>query len=491
MQSDEITRTRVCIVGAGFSGLALGVRLRDSGVCDFLILDGGKEVGGTWRDNHYPGCACDVPSRLYSFSFEQNPYWSRKFAPQAEIWAYLQHCAKKYALVSHIHLGRELRHASFNEELGCWQLECQDGSRYESQVLVAAMGGLSRPTMPVLPGLASFRGPAFHSARWRHDVSLEGKTVGVIGTGASAIQFVPQIVDRVGSLVLFQRTPPWILPRRDRPIRGAWQALYRRIPVVQSIARALVYTQMESRALGLRSFPSLLKIMETRARAHIRSSIRDPLLREQVTPGFRLGCKRVLLSDDYYPALEHSSLRLETSALGRVMEDGVELVDGRRINLDVLIFGTGFQATSPIPAGMLTGRSGLDLADCWKEGPEAYLGTVVSGFPNMFVLMGPNTGLGHNSVVYMIESQVAYILQCLEHMQKQGLQRLEVRAEVQAGYNEFLQRQFVGSVWSSGCASWYLHASGKNTTLWPGMSFSFRRRTRRFESTDYYDEVYA
>ncbi|MCJ7558558.1 MAG: NAD(P)/FAD-dependent oxidoreductase [Gammaproteobacteria bacterium] len=489
MESDEITRIRVCIVGAGFSGLALGIRLRDSGISDFLILDGGKDVGGTWRDNHYPGCACDVPSHLYSFSFEPNPHWSRKFAPQPEIWAYLQHCAKKYGLAPHIHLGRELRQANFSEELGCWQLECEDGSRYEAQVLVAAMGGLSRPAMPVLPGLGSFRGPAFHSAGWRHDVRLRDKRVGVIGTGASAIQFVPQIVDQADSLVLFQRTPPWILPRRDRPIRGAWQALYRRFPMTQSMARAMVYTQMESRALGLRSFPFLLKIMEKLARWHIRSSIRDPLLRRQVTPDFRLGCKRVLLSDDYYPALERSNLSLETGAIRRVTEYGVELVNGRQINLDVLIYGTGFEATSPVPAGMLSGRSGQDLADCWKDGPEAYLGTVVSGFPNMFMLVGPNTGLGHNSVVYMIESQVGYIVQSLEYMQQRGLQKLEVRADVQADYNEFLQQQFLGSVWSSGCDSWYLHESGKNTTLWPGLSFSYRRRTRRFESADYYSEV--
>jgi cation diffusion facilitator CzcD-associated flavoprotein CzcO len=489
MRPDQPLKTRICIVGAGFAGLGLGMRLRREGIRDFLILDGGSDVGGTWRDNHYPGCACDIPSHLYSYSFEPNPDWSRKFAPQAEIWKYLKSCARMYGLDENIRRQKKLRHARYCDSQKCWHLECEDGSRLECRVLVPALGPLSRPALPSLNGLERFVGPAFHSSQWRHDVDLAGKRVGVIGTGASAIQFVPQIAEQAASLYLFQRTPPWILPRGDRPIRKSWRLLYRKFPVAQRLARLLVYLTMESRALGLRSWPFLLKVMEARARRHIRAGIADPALRRMVTPGFRLGCKRVLLSDDYYPALSGPGVRLETENISEILDDGVLLDDGRRVGLDVLIYGTGFQATSPVPPGMIIGRSGIDIIEAWSNGPEAYLGTAVAGFPNMFMLVGPNTGLGHNSIVYMIESQLHYILQCLEFLQSSGMASLEIREQVQSDYNHWLQSQFPGSVWASGCKSWYLHESGKNTTLWPGMSFSFRRRTRHFDPADYVIQV--
>lgn len=489
MNPGEPVRTRVCIVGAGFSGLGMGIRLRQAGVEDFLILDSGSEVGGTWRDNHYPGCACDVPSHLYSFSFHPNPDWSRKYAPQAEIWAYLKGCAEQHGLAPHIHLNRELRQAVFSDKEARWLLECKDGQRYECQVLISAIGGLSRPALPSIPGLERFTGPAFHSSNWRHDIDLTGKTVGVIGTGASAIQFVPRIACQARRLVLFQRTPPWILPRRDRAIRQGWKWLYRKSGLAQKLVRGLTYLQMESRALGLSRFPVLLRIMEKRARMHIAASLADKTLRKQVTPGFRLGCKRVLLSDDYYPALARKNVHLETASIEKVQERGVRLDNGEFVDLDVLVYGTGFQATSPVPAGMIVGRQGQDLVEAWRSGPEAYLGTTVAGFPNMFMLMGPNTGLGHNSVVYMIESQIGYVMRCLKTMQEQGIRCVEVRPEVQAAFNADLQAEFAGSVWTSGCKSWYLHESGKNTTLWPGMSYQFRRRLRHFRLSDFRRET--
>lgn len=464
----------------------MGIRLRKAGITDFLILDGGDDVGGTWRDNHYPGCACDVPSHLYSFSFQPKPDWSRKYAPHDEIQAYLKECCDKFIPISQVHLNRRLRCARYAQEDASWRLECEDGQVYECQVLISAMGGLSRPAMPVIRGLERFCGPAFHSSGWRHDIDLSGKIVGVIGTGASAIQFVPQIAPRAKQLVLFQRTPPWILPRRDRPIRKSWQWMYRKFALAQKLVRGLTYLQMESRALGLSRYPVLLRIMERLARRHIAAGISDASLRAQVTPRFRLGCKRVLLSDDYYPALARPDVHLETSAIESVQEQGVTLANGEFVALDVLVYGTGFQATSPVPAGLIIGRDGRDLTDSWRDGPEAYLGTTVAGFPNMFMLVGPNTGLGHNSIVYMIESQIGYVLQCLETMQDQGLRSLEVRADVQAEFNRNLQQAFHGSVWSSGCESWYLHQSGKNTTLWPGMSFQFRRRMKRVNFSDFH-----
>ena len=485
MNSGTLVTTRICIVGAGFSGLGMGIRLRQVGITDFVIIDSGPEVGGTWRDNHYPGCACDVPSRLYSFSFQPNPDWSRTYSPQSEIWAYLKACVEQGGLASHIYFNRKLRRASYSEQDARWRLECVDGQRYECQVLISAMGGLSRPAMPSIPGLERFCGPAFHSSNWRHDVDLAGKTVGVIGTGASAIQFVPQIAPQAKKLVLFQRTPPWILPRRDRAIGQGWKRMYGRFPLIQKLVRGLTYLRMESRALGLSRYPSLLRIMEKRARRHIAVSIGDKTLREQVTPRFRLGCKRVLLSDDYYPALARSNVHLETASIASVQEQGVKLDNGEFVALDVLVYGTGFQATSPLPAGLIFGRKSQDLTQAWRCGPEAYLGTTVAGFPNMFMLMGPNTGLGHNSIVYMIESQISYVLGCLATMQEQELRSVEVRPEVQAAFNSDLQAEFEGSVWTSGCKSWYLHESGKNTTLWPGMSYQFRRRMKRFSLSDF------
>lgn len=485
MKPAEPTRTRICIVGAGFSGLGMGIRLRQAGITDFIILDRGSEVGGTWRDNHYPGCACDVPSRLYSFSFQPNPDWSRKYAPQAEIWAYLKNCVDQYDLASHIHCNRELGRAVYSEPDARWRLECKDGQRIECQVLISATGGLSRAALPAIPGLECFSGPAFHSSDWRHDIDLSGKTVGVIGTGASAIQFVPRIASQVKQLVLFQRTPPWILPRRDRAIRQSWKWMYRKFGLIQKLVRGLTYLQMESRALGLSRYPVLLRIMEKRARWHIAASLHDKTLRERVTPRFRLGCKRVLLSDDYYPSLARQNVRLETASIEKVQQQGVRLDNGEFVALDILVYGTGFQATSPVPAGMIVGREDQDLTDAWQAGPEAYLGTTVAGFPNFFMLMGPNTGLGHNSVVYMIESQIGYVLRCLETMRERNLRSVEVRPEVQEAFNVHLQAEFAGSVWTSGCDSWYLHNSGKNTTLWPGMSYQFRQRMKHFRLSDF------
>lgn len=476
---------RILIIGTGFSGLGMAIKLKQAGIEDFVLLERGADVGGTWRDNRYPGCACDVQSHLYSFSFEPNPGWSRMFAPQPEIWDYLRHCAGKYQIRPHIRFGRDVSSARFDESGAVWNIECANGEHYRCKLLICALGPLSRPAIPGIPGLADFAGPMFHSAQWPADLDLRGKRVAVIGTGASAIQFVPQIAREVGHLTLFQRTPPWILPRPDRRVSAAERWMFRHLPFTQRLFRGAIYLRMESRALGLVAFPGIMKLLERLARRHIRKSVADPELRARLTPDYAIGCKRVLLSDDYYPAFSRDNVRLVSKSITRVEPTAVRCADGEQIPADVLILGTGFQATSPVPRNMIFGRGGCDLAGAWEGGPEAYLGTTVSGFPNLFFLIGPNTGLGHNSMIYMIESQIKYVMDCLLTMQREGLGTVEVRGQVQADFNRDLQARLMESVWSSGCHSWYLHSSGKNTTLWPGFTFAFRRRTRHFDRQSY------
>jgi len=476
---------RILIIGTGFSGLGMAIQLKQAGFEDFVLLERDSDVGGTWRDNRYPGCACDVQSHLYSFSFEPNPGWSRMFAPQPEIWDYLKRCARKFQIEPHIRFGREVTRAWFDETREGWNVLCANGESYQCEILICGLGPLSTPSIPDIPGLADFSGPMFHSAQWPRTLDLRGKQVAVIGTGASAIQFVPQIAGQAARLNLFQRTPPWILPRPDRPVSALERWMFRRLPFTQRLFRAAIYLRMESRALGLLAFPGAMKLLERLARRHIRKSVADPELRARLTPDYAIGCKRVLLSDDYYPTFSRANVRLVTDDIERVERAAIRCVDGERIAADVLILGTGFKATDPIPGNMIFGRGGRDLAHAWQSGPEAYLGTTVSGFPNLFFLIGPNTGLGHNSMVYMIESQIRYVMDCLRTMRQQGLGLVEVRDQVQADFNRNLQARLSACVWSSGCQSWYLHPSGKNTTLWPGYTFEFRRRTRHFDLQNY------
>ena len=476
---------RVVIVGTGFAGIGMGIRLAQAGIHDFTILEQASGVGGTWRDNRYPGAACDVESNLYSFSFEPNPGWSRAFASQAEILAYLERCVDKYGLRPHIRFDTRVTSAAWDEDAAAWTVETSRGAKLRASVLVSGCGGLSRPSFPDLDGLASFRGKTFHSARWDDGYPLEGKRVAIVGTGASAIQIVPEVAKHAAHLDVFQRTAPWILSKDDRPIDDRERARFARFPVSQSLSRAAIYAHKEVIALGFFVAPAILRIGEAQARWFLRRSVKDRELRKKLTPTFRLGCKRVLLSDDYYPALLRPNVDLVTDPIARVVEDGVVTRGGAKRAADVLVLATGFQAAEQLAPFETRGRGGRDLNEAWRGGAEAYLGATVSGFPNLFLLVGPNTGLGHSSMVYMIESQIAYVLDAIRTMRARSLRAVDVKPEALRAYNDALHARFDGTVWSSGCASWYRTRAGKNTILWPGFTFEFRWRTRRFDASRY------
>lgn len=477
-------QARIIIVGTGFSGLGMAIGLKRAGIGDFIVLERAEELGGTWRDNTYPGCACDVESDLYSFSFAPNPDWHRRFSPWSGIQAYLRRCAERFGVLPHLRLGHELRDARWDEGECRWHVTSGQGE-FVAEVLVLGTGPLSEPAIPRLPGLASFKGTIFHSARWDHGHDLTDERVAVIGTGASAIQFVPQIQPRVDRLLLFQRTPPWVLPRLDEAVSRRRRALYRALPFTQRVARSAIYWRREVQALGFVYRPQLLAQAEAQVLRHLAARVPDPALRAKLTPTYRLGCKRILLSDDFYPALTQPNVAVITAQIRSVSPGGIVTADGRERAVDTLILATGFRATDAPYAALVRGQAGRTLAETWRDGAAAYRGTSVAGFPNLFLLLGPNTGLGHNSMVFMVESQVAYILDALYTMTRQRLATVTVRPAAQAAYNAALQRRMRRTVWSSGCGSWYQDARGRNVTLWPGFTWEYRLRTRRFDARNY------
>jgi cation diffusion facilitator CzcD-associated flavoprotein CzcO len=475
---------RVAIIGTGFAGLGAAIRLRQSGVHDFVVLERADQVGGTWRDNSYPGCTCDVPSHLYSFSFAPNPGWSRSCSPQAEILDYLRDCADRFGVRPHIRFGHEVQGARWDGDARRWRIATSHGE-VVARVLVAGMGPLSEPSVPDLPGLADFAGTTFHSARWDHDHDLTGERVAVIGTGASAIQFVPEIQPRVAELMVFQRTAPWVVPRGDRAISGPERWALRHLPGLQKVWRAAIYWGRETMVWAFLR-PRIIRALQRVAGRHLARQVDDEALRAELTPDYTIGCKRILLSNDWYPTLTRPNVEVVTSGIAEVRPRSIVTADGAERPVDTIVFGTGFHVTDPPARDRLVGRDGLLLKDAWSDGMQAYLGTAIAGFPNLFMLIGPNTGLGHTSMVFMIESQIAYLLDALRTMDEQGLATVEVRPEVQADFNAGLQSQLVDSVWNAGgCRSWYLDEQGRNTTVWPGYTWRFRQRTRRFDLGSY------
>lgn len=462
------------IIGAGFGGVCMGVALLRAGQEGFLILEKGQDVGGVWRDNTYPGAACDVPSHLYSFSFAPNPDWSHTFATQPEIHAYLRDCAQRFGLMPHIRFGQAVAQARYDERRGIWALTTGDGALLHARVVVTATGLLSRPAMPRIDGLAAFRGAAFHSAQWDHGVDLRGKRVAVIGTGASATQFVPAIAGQVGELLVFQRSPSWLKPRGDRPYPAWRKRLFRRLPALMRLHRALIYGTYESRALAFTRLKGLMHVAVGRPfRRMLAHAIADPALRTRLTPDYPIGCKRILLSDDYLAAFARPHVKLVTDAVRRIVADGIETADGRLHQVDAIIYGTGFAATDFLAPMQVTGRDGLDLNTAWRQGAQAYLGIAVPGFPNFFMLYGPNTNLGHNSIVYMLESQVAHIMRTLAAMRAAKATSAEAGPTAHRRFNSALQARLAATVWN-GCNSWYLDRHGHNSANWPGFSFSYR-----------------
>ncbi len=480
----EARHVRVAIVGTGFSGLGMAIRLKQQGIDDFVVLERADDIGGTWRDNTYPGCACDVPSHLYSFSFAPNPDWSRSYSPQQEIWEYLRHCAKLYGVIPHIQFNTEVQSAAWDEIDQRWRITTTAES-LTADLFVLGNGPLSEPRLPDIPGLDTFAGTRFHSAQWDHAHDLSGERVAVIGTGASAIQFVPQIQPRVGHLALFQRTPPWILPRKDQAISEQDKARFRALPLAQRLARARIYLRNELTALFMVYKPDMMKKAEQLSLHHLEKQIADLELRAKLTPTYTMGCKRILLSDDFYPALTQDNVEVVNDRIAEVRPHSIVTADGVERPVDTIIIATGFHVTDMPAAGYVRGSGGRTLADVWRDSPQAYLGATVAGFPNLFLMIGPNTGLGHTSMVYMIESQLTYVLDCLKLMERRGVKTVEVRPEVQQAYNDAIQRRLQGTVWLSGCKSWYLDAHGRNTTLWPGFTFEYRWRTHRFDTASY------
>lgn len=476
---------QVLIIGTGFGGLGMAIQLLKSGISDFLLLEKADAIGGTWRDNSYPGAACDVPSHLYSYSFEPKTDWSRRFAPQAEIHAYMQHCVDKYALAKHVRLRSEVSAATFDEAAAVWQVTLTTGEHLTAPVLISACGQLNQPAYPALPGIAEFQGQSFHSARWRHDIDLTGKRVAVIGTGASAIQFVPQIQPKVAQLSVFQRSPAYVLPKPDRPYR-AWElALMRRMPWLQRLDRGVQYLYHEIRGLAFISMPWLMKLFRFSFERHLNQHIYDPQLRAQLQPDYPMGCKRILISNDYYPALAQANVSVISNAIRRVSADAIITADGREHPCDVLIYGTGFAATDFLAPMQIRGLGGQELNQAWRDGAEAYKGISVNGFPNLFILYGPNTNLGHNSIIYMLESQFRYVLGCLDLLRAQNARYMDVKAPVQQGFNQRIQARSHNTIWEQGCTSWYKTASGKSTNNWPGYTFTYRLQTRAPELADY------
>ena len=466
----------IAIIGAGFSGLGLAVRLRQAGIEDFVVLERGDGVGGTWHFNTYPGCACDVPSHLYSFSFAPNPDWTRTYSRQPEIRAYLERVA--HGVADKLKLRCEVERAQWDGTH--WNLETADGP-VRARYLVAGTGPLVEPKLPDFAGLERFEGITMHSARWDDDVDLKGKRVASVGTGASAIQYVPRIAPEVEQLYVLQRTPPWVMPHSARPISALERRLFRRFPPLQRALRGGIYAMREALVLGMVKQPRAMKLLERAGRKHMASALKDPDLIARATPDYTVGCKRILPSNEWYPALARENVDLVTEGVREVRSHSIVLDGGRELEVDALIFGTGFNVLD-LPVGRLVrDQDGRTLAEAWNGSPRAHLGVTVPGFPNFFVLLGPNTGLGHTSVVYMIESQIAYVLDAL----RTGAKTIEVRPEVEARFHAEVQRKLQGTVWSTGCKSWYQDANGDNPTLWPDWTWRYRQRTARFKEEEY------
>jgi cation diffusion facilitator CzcD-associated flavoprotein CzcO len=476
----------IAIIGAGFAGIGMAIQLKKAGIHSFTMFERAGEIGGTWRDNTYPGAACDVRSHLYSLSFEPNPDWTRLYAGSDEIQRYLLHCVEKYGLRAHLRTNTAILEARFDERSGLWTLATSNGDSVQARVVASGVGGLVDPAYPAIAGIDQFTGQMFHTARWGHDCDLAGKNVAVIGTGASAVQVVPSIAPTVGKLAVFQRTAAWVMPKQDRAISARSRRLFRRFPATQRLRRRLQYALTELMGpLVFMDWPRVSRLAEKASLQHLERSVTDPAVRARLTPSFQFGCKRVLISDDYWSAFGRENVDLVTEPIARICEDGIETADGTVRPIDVIILATGFAvgfSTAPFP---VIGRGGRSINDAWTQGAVAYKGMTISGFPNWFIMMGPNTGPGHTSVLVFTESQIAYALQAIRTLMAGDVKYVDIRQDVQDTYNAQLQRRMRHTVWSSGCKSWYLDDTGVNRTLFPGFASEYCLRTRRFVPSEY------
>ena len=477
----------IVIIGTGFSGMGAAMKLRDSGREDFVVLEKAHDVGGTWRDNTYPGCECDIPSHMYSFSYELNTEWSKSFSGQEEIWAYMRKVADEKGIRPYITFGVEVTGATWDDDRNVWTVKTRGGEDYEARVVVAGVGGLHIPNVPEIKGADSFEGPKFHSAQWDHNVDLKDRKVVVIGTGASAIQFIPIIAQEVGHLTVFQRTPAWVLPKKDKPTPEWRKKVFAKVPGAQRAYRNALYWALEARAVGFNGHVKILPVAEKIVKRYLAKKIPDPELRAKLTPDYRLGCKRVLQSNTYYPTFLRDNVTLSTDGVAEIVKDGVLDANGVKHEADIIIYGTGFHVIDAFDYLDVKGKDGTNLADQFREhGTETYMGMTIHKFPNLYFMLGPNTALGHNSVVFMIEQQTKFIIKMLDEMDKRGAVAAEATQEAQTEFNKEIQKLVEKGIWTQGgCTSWYLDSHGKNRTIWPKFTFQYWWETRKVEAKDF------
>ncbi|MFL6061914.1 MAG: flavin-containing monooxygenase [Marmoricola sp.] len=477
-----MTSPRIIIVGAGFGGLGTAIELLEHGFDDLVVLEKGANVGGVWRDNTYPNAACDVPSSLYSWSFAPNPDWPRRYSGQAEILGYIERVVEQHGLREKIRCGVEVSEAAYDEDTATWTVTTTDGETLSANFLITAVGQLSRPVIPEIPGAERFTGPAFHSAQWRHDVDLSGQRVLVLGTGASAIQFVPSIQPVAGHVTVFQRSAPYVVPKMDRAYTRTHHRAFTRYPRTQAFGRQLTWTMSEQLNKSLVGTNPMKKILEAAWRVHLRAQVRDPALRAKLKPDYPIGCKRLLFSNDWYPALASPNVEVVTQEVVEVLPHGVRTADGREHAADVIIYGTGFAATEFLAPMRITGAGGLELEKAWADGARAYYGICLPGFPNLGIVYGPNTNLGGSSIINMMESQSAYIRQMVQVAAQTG--HVEVRPSTEERYDAEIQQRLAASVWG-GCSSWYRDEAGRVTTNWPGTVVEYKARTAVLDEEDF------
>ena len=474
--AQAVQHFRVLIIGSGFSGIGLAIKLKEQGEHSFIVLEREGDLGGSWRDNTYPGVQCDIQSHLYSYSFMPNPRWSRVYAPGPEIWAYMKDCAAKGGVEEHLSFNNEVISADWNEERGLWEVEAS-GGRYEAEIVVAASGHLSDPKFPEIDGIESFEGEIFHSSRWDHEATFEGKRVGVIGTGASALQIIPEMAKVAGHLTVFQRSAPYVTPREDREYTEAEKRMFERLPDTAKDLRRDLFWGNEARFPQRRGIEAFITKIKNVALGHLENQVPDPDLRAKLTPDYEIGCKRILISNAYYPTFLRDNVALETTGIDRVEGRSVLLKDGTSHELDVLIVATGFEASDLPIAHRLRGANGDLLSEHWAGGGQAYACATVSGFPNLFVMNGPNSGLGAGSVVFIIETQIDYIVGALEEMDRRGAGRIEVTLEAENEFADMIDEKAQGTVWlDGGCKSWYVdQRNGRLTTIWPDFMTHFKQ----------------
>ena len=479
-------KVEVVIVGAGFGGLCMAIKLQEAGIKDYVILEKADEVGGTWRDNTYPGCACDVQSHMYSYSFEGKPDWSKRYAPWHEIQQYILDTTEKHQLRPHIDFNQEVIGAEFDDKRARWTITTERGDKFDCKYWVLASGPLHVPQYPDIKGLDTFKGKVFHSARWDHSYDLKGKRVASIGTGGSAIQYCPEIAPDVEQLHVFQRSPAWVIPRDERSYLGVEKALFKRFPALRKLHRARLYWTNESRVWPIFN-PTVARSLQQFAKLFIRLQVKDRKIARQLTPDYTIGCKRVLISNKWYPMFNRDNVELVTNGIQEVRENTIVTRDGQTREVDCIILGTGFQVDPRLymKGFTLTGLPGHELGKDWAGGVEGYMGTLVSGYPNMFQLVGPNAGLGHNSIIFMIEAQVDYILKCMENTRLRYADYLDVKPEAQAAFNQEMAKGLENTVWTTGCTSWYQQSDGKNFAVWPFSTWKFWLKTRRVREADF------